>query len=268
MTARARSRRRLLGATAAVALAAAAAATDTFWPTTAAIVPDPDAAPADAAPADAPPADARPPGDTHGGPYTPGDTHGGPNIPVSQQNSHKTANPETHRRRPPVDAAVPAVEIAPPPPPDAAPPPPPPAWLTLDISPWCNARIDGADVGRANRAQPIELRPGRHEVVCSQGPGMGEWRRTVTLTPGQHLTESGTVLRPVNVGIAVSSGDGVRISGRYHANGSRLKLSPDRYRIEVIKGGQPTGGRWVTLPRVPSCVLRDRPALDCYAPKP
>ncbi len=259
MTARARSRRLLLGAAAVIALAGAATAAYLLWPAPAAAPAFADAAPTDAGPPDATP-DAPPPPDT-------GDTPVGPNIPVSQRISHKTSNPETHRPAPaPIDAAVAAVE--PPLPPDAAPAPPPSAWLTLDISPWCNASIDGADVGRANRARPIELRPGRHEVVCSQGPGMAEWRRTVTLTPGQHLTETGSVLRPVAVTIAVSGGDGVRIAGSYHANGSRLKLAPDRYRIEVTRGGKVTGGRWVTLPRVSSCVVRDDPALDCYAPKP
>jgi len=292
MTARARSRRLVTGGAVLLALAGAATAAYLLWPAPAAALPRPDAAPADAAPA----LD----GDTHVGPNIPvsqrishktsnpethrtahppaldGDTHVGPSILESQRISHKTSNPETHRTAhppvpptaPPIDAAAGQGGTAPPAPPDAAPAPPPSAWLTLDISPWCNARIDGVDVGRANRARRIELRPGRHEVICSQGPGMGEWRRTVTLTPGQHLTETGSVLRPVAVAIAVSGGDGVRISGHYHANGSHLTLSPDRYRIELMKGGQATAGRWVTLPRVRSCVVRDRPALDCYAPKP
>lgn len=173
------------------------------------------------------------------------------------------------------DAAVPiapiSIDAAPriaPTPPDAAPPPPKPAMLTLEMTPWCNVLIDGEDRGRANAARPLRVAPGRHTVVCTQGPGMGEWKQSVELAPGQQLTLRGSVLRPVTVRVGVTGGDGVRVAGRVHANGSTFELRPDRYRIDVVKDGKARTGRWITIPRVGACTLRDQPAIDCYAPKP
>ncbi|HUH02836.1 MAG TPA: protein kinase, partial [Kofleriaceae bacterium] len=100
----------------------------------------------------------------------------------------------------PIDAA-PRVAL---PPPDAAPPPPKPAMLTLEMTPWCNVLIDGEDRGRANPSRPLRVAPGRHTVVCTQGPGMGEWKQTVELAPGQQLTLRGSVLRPVTVRVGVT----------------------------------------------------------------
>jgi hypothetical protein len=97
---------------------------------------------------------------------------------------------------------------------------------------------------------------------------MGEWKRTVDLAPGQKLTLRGSVLQPVIVRVGVTDGDGVRVAGRVHANGTTFELRPDRYRIDVVKGGKARTGRWITIPRVASCTLRDQPAIDCYAPKP
>ena len=38
--------------------------------------------------------------------------------------------------------------------------------------------IDGEDHGRADKSRPIELAPGKHDIRCSQGAGLAEWRET------------------------------------------------------------------------------------------
>jgi hypothetical protein len=178
-------------------------------------------------------------------------------------------------RRPPRRSADAAVAALPPDAapriaraPDAAPVAPKPAMLTLRMTPWCNVVIDGRDRGRADASRPIEIAPGRHTIVCTQGPGMGEWRRTVELAAGQRLTLSGSVLKAVSIRVGVSGGDGVQVDGTYRKNGSRFELSPDRYRVDVVKSGKTVSGRWITIPRVTGCILRDRPAIDCYASEP
>jgi hypothetical protein len=110
----------------------------------------------------------------------------------------------------------------------------------------------------------ITLPPGTHEVVCTQGPGRAEWRRTITLKPGQRLELSGSVLRPVRVTIAVKRGERVVIEGKSHENGATLDVPPGRYRMEVMAGNARAGSGWVSVPVVASCTLRDQPALDCY----
>ncbi len=171
-------------------------------------------------------------------------------------------------RRRPVDAAV-AVVVTPPdaavvvraPPIDAA---PAPATLTLKMNAWCDLTIDGVAHGRANRNRPIEVSPGRHRVVCSQGPGLGEWSQSVRVAAGEHRVLEGDLLRPVEITVAVTGGDAVRVGGAVHDNGAELRLQPGRYRIDVMAKGSRVGGGWVAIPRVAACTLRDRPELDCY----
>jgi hypothetical protein len=83
--------------------------------------------------------------------------------------------------RPPVDAAPPIPLI------DAA-VPPADATLIVDIRPWCDVTVDGTPRGRAGAGNPIRLAPGRHTVVCSQGPTLGHWSGPVNLAAGQTFT--------------------------------------------------------------------------------
>lgn len=142
--------------------------------------------------------------------------------------------------------------------------PAPPARLSVDITPWCDLRIDGTSHGRARRDRIIDLAPGRHELECSQGPGRASWREAVHLAPGERRHLTGSVLQPVRIRIAVRGGDRVLIDTRPHPNGSTLDLSPGRHRITVLAGAQEVAGAWVAIPAVPDCTLRDHPALDCY----
>lgn len=159
--------------------------------------------------------------------------------------------PEVRPTALPIDAAVAAVEAG-------------QARLVLDIRPWCDVRIDGKDHGRVNRDRAIALDPGKHEVVCTQGPGRAEWRQTVTLEPGQRLALQGNVLGSVRVTIAVKTGDRVLIQGASHKNGTSLTLLPGRYRMDVMAGSTRAQGAWVSVPALTACTVRDQPALDCY----
>ncbi|WP_428267146.1 protein kinase domain-containing protein [Haliangium sp.] len=186
------------------------------------------------------------------------------------------------RRRPqrdqePAQAAAPEPAATPPEPaastPDAGTPPPtttapaepaPAASITVDIRPWCDLSIDGVNHGRADRNRVISLAPGRHSLVCSQGPGRAAWLETISLAPGQRLDLRGSVLQPVRVRVQVGGGDQVRIGDEVHPNGAEIELTPGRYRIAVLADGRQVGRAWVSIPAVRSCTVRDRPALDCY----
>ena len=142
--------------------------------------------------------------------------------------------------------------------------PAPLARLSVDITPWCDLRIDGTDHGRARRDRIIDLAPGRHELACSQGPGRASWRETIDLAPGERRHLTGSVLQPVRVRIAVRGGDTVLIDTAPHQNGDTLDLSPGRHRVTVMAGAREVASAWVAIPAVSGCTLRDQPALDCY----
>jgi hypothetical protein len=121
---------------------------------------------------------------------------------------------------------------------------------------WCDVTIDGQEFGRADRHKPIEVPAGKHAIVCSQGPGLGEWRGTVTLVAGQRKELTGSVLRPCTVVIDVAR---ATIAGTSYRRGDQVTLRPGRYRVETGDAGT-----WVSVPRVTTCTLRDSPTLDCY----
>jgi hypothetical protein len=129
---------------------------------------------------------------------------------------------------------------------------------------WCDVTVDGTPHGRADRRRPIALAPGRHDVVCSQGPGLDEWRGVVALAAGEARTVTGRVLRSVAVSVALDDGDAAAIDGAIVRDGASTTLRPGRYRIEILRGGRPVSSGWVSIPRVARCALRDRPTLDCY----
>ena len=189
---------------------------------------------------------------------------GEPRQPASNAGNSRPASSDPVRPvAVPVDAGpVARAPVATPiPAPDAA---PARATLSVDIRPWCDLVIDGVSHGRARRDRAIELAPGRHQLVCSQGPGRPSWRQTVTLAPGQHEQLTGSVLQPVRVHVQVSAGNAVRIGGQRHANGAALMLEPGRHRIAVLSGEREVAYDWVPIPAVDACTVRDTPALDCY----
>jgi hypothetical protein len=182
------------------------------------------------------------------------------------------APPDARVRRPRVDASVavaPPIDAAPPPdarvavaaPIDAA---PEPATLTLELDAWCDLAIDGADLGRHKAGKTYRVDPGKHTVTCSQGTGMASWSETVTVKAGEQRTLRGSLLAEVEVTIAVSTGDAVRIAGKTHKNGATVTLRQGKVRVEVLKGSDVVETGYLSLPRIAACTLKDRPDLDCY----
>jgi hypothetical protein len=138
-----------------------------------------------------------------------------------------------------------------------------PGRLVLAIRPWCNATVDGRKVGRSPSGKAIELEPGRHRVVCRQGPGRPAFRKTIELAAGQKLTLRGTVLRSSRIRIRLSSAKrAVNIDGSTYRSGTK-RLPSGRHRVVLLEDGVPQKTRWLTFPPGSGCTLVDTPRLDC-----
>jgi hypothetical protein len=192
---------------------------------------------------------------------------------VSAPDASRTRPDAARRVRPDarVAAARPDAEPLAVPPPDARPAPTPdaevapePASFSLVVDAWCDLSVDGAALGRLDPEKIYEVQPGRRAIVCTQGKGMPAWKQTVTLRAGQHRKLTGSLLSDVAVTVAVRGGDQVRIGGTLYRNGAKLKRRPGRVKIDLLDGERVVTGRWVTLPAVASCTLKDDPDLDCY----
>jgi len=256
-----RPRRWLAGAIAgAVAVAAAGGvylATREESPAAAAA---PDAAPFDSGPSD--PRSGRA-GDAAPVPDAP-PFDSGPSAPRSGRADAGTRRPRIDAAvalPPPVDAAVPAPDARVEMPIDAA---PAQASLTLELDAWCDLSIDGDDRGRHKRGKTYRVDPGRHTLTCTQGQGLPTWTETITVTAGEQRTVRGQLLADVQVKIAVSGGDSVRIAGKVHKNGATVTLRQGRIRVEVLNGGAVVETANVSLPRIAACTLEHGPDLDCY----
>jgi eukaryotic-like serine/threonine-protein kinase len=188
----------------------------------------------------------------------------------------RAAPPDGALRRPREPASA-APSATPPPadspvaaPPDAGvvevtpPEPPAPAQLTLVADAWCDLQADGKPLGRAHRRLTVELSPGRYELTCGQGPGLGSWSGRVELLPGQTREIHAELLAPVTISVSLSGGDRARVGDLEATNGARLRLRPDRYRVEVLAGGRVVEAGWVSIPRTQACELRDHPSLGCF----
>lgn len=116
---------------------------------------------------------------------------------------------------------------------------------------------------------PIELAPGRHELVCRQAGTGAELRKQVLIRVGQ-VTRVTDPLPACRVRLRLQRGDAVRISGR-EVRRSDFTLAPKRYDLELLRGGQalellhdgqPVKRVWVDFPSG-SCTLIDTPYLRC-----
>jgi Protein kinase domain len=115
---------------------------------------------------------------------------------------------------------------------------------------WCRISIDGVDRGN-RRNEPLEVTAGRHVVRCVNPAG--EWTQEVDVAPGATRTLAGTLLREVEVRLAVDATiDGVR-----HARGTVVKLKPGN--VEVVVGSKK---QFITFRS--NCTLSDVPELGCY----
>ncbi len=138
--------------------------------------------------------------------------------------------------------------------------------VTFAMDAWCELSIDGAPHGRADARRAISLAPGRHEAECSQGAGLGQWRGTVDVAPGQAQRVAGQLRAQVTV-VVDTSGSAVLVDGQRLANGAELRVHNGRHRVSVLVGEREREAGWVSIPRVARCVLRDKPVLDCYPPR-
>jgi serine/threonine-protein kinase len=183
-----------------------------------------------------------------------------------------SAPPDAAVRRRRDAAAAPPARLRPPPPPlprpsDAGPaidvPSHDPAPFDAAIEPasavahvivrndlWCNVWIDRTNRGN-QRNEPIEVTAGHHVVRCVNPAG--EWTQEIDVAPGTTRTLTGTLLRELEVRLAVDAA----IDGKHYTRGTVVKLKPGN--IEVIVGGTK---KFITFRG--SCTLRDTPELGCY----
>jgi eukaryotic-like serine/threonine-protein kinase len=138
-----------------------------------------------------------------------------------------------------------------------------PARLTLVMAQWCDVTIGGVSHGRADARRAIELPAGRHEVVCSQGEGLGRFATTVELAAGEARTVRGDPLGKVALGFALAAGEVVAIDGvgRF-VDGGQARVAARTYRMELERDGRPAGAGYVTVSR--PCTIKARPRLACY----
>jgi hypothetical protein len=173
----------------------------------------------------------------------------------------EVAAPRREPDEPPAAVATPAAELAP-----ASPAKTAPAHLTIEMGHWCDLSLDGTPRGRVDAARPreLEVEAGRHELRCAQGAGLGDFRASLSLAPGERRVVRGDPVARVALRFELARGEVVRIDGRRYADGSRVELTARRYRVELERGGvaAPGGATWITL-RAP-CVIRSRPRLGCF----
>lgn len=137
------------------------------------------------------------------------------------------------------------------------------ASVTFAMDAWCELSIDGKPYGRADRARAISLAPGAHKAVCTQGPGLGQWRGDLSLSPGESRQVTGELSLEVKIVIDVT-GSAVAVNGKTFTNQQKTSLRNGRHHVVVRQGERELASGWVSIPRVASCTLRDRPQLDCY----
>jgi eukaryotic-like serine/threonine-protein kinase len=121
---------------------------------------------------------------------------------------------------------------------------------------WCDVAIDHGTAQRWNpgAALQISVTAGRHDVTCDQsGTGRG-WTRSVDVVAGATTNVSGNVLGDVTV----TSDIDATIDGVHIAPGGHVVLKADNHHL-VAHGAD----KYTTIRE--ACVVRDQPALDCYA---
>jgi serine/threonine-protein kinase len=130
---------------------------------------------------------------------------------------------------------------------------------------WCNLTIDGVPKGRLQGKKSMVVAIGERRLTCSQPSTGVNWSRTVTAKAKP--VKVVILLRAiVEVRIAITGGDSVRIGGRTYKRGAVVKLKQGSHEVVVLKNGAKLKTEWVTVPRRTSCILRDKPRLDCYSP--
>lgn len=129
---------------------------------------------------------------------------------------------------------------------------------------WCRVTVDGRPSGEARPRLELRLAPGPHTIACAQDIPGRRWSQRIDADPGERIALRGRVLPPpVPVTVSLRHGDAVRIDRRRVIKaGASMRLPVARYRVEVLRDGQPVALGFLDL-RGPSCTLVDEPAIAC-----
>ncbi|HEX4453193.1 MAG TPA: serine/threonine-protein kinase [Kofleriaceae bacterium] len=134
----------------------------------------------------------------------------------------------------------------------------PPAFGTIAVTSdhWCDVSIDHGAAQRWNPGPALQIRviAGHHEVTCEQQGMRHGWTRSVEVVAGGTTNVSGNVLGDVTVTSEIDA----TIDGVHIAPGGHLVLKADTHHL-VAHGAD----KYTTIRE--ACVVRDQPALDCYA---
>jgi hypothetical protein len=125
--------------------------------------------------------------------------------------------------------------------------------VTSDV--WCDVAIDGGPSSRKNSGKSLELHvtAGHHVVTCAQTGTDRVWTRDVDVAAGGRATASGKLLPDVTVRFEIDA----TLDGMKHASGSAIVVPANVHQLEA-------GGAHMYADIKASCVVRDRPQLDCY----
>jgi hypothetical protein len=134
--------------------------------------------------------------------------------------------------------------------------------LLVTLGPYCDLSLNGKRVGTSPMKRPLRVKPGRHVILCRNGPN-GVWtKRTVTVEPGERKSITGSIVDTISVHLGLKRSDAVRIDGKVYRN--TFKIEPKPHRVDLLRGGRVLEGQgaWVTFPSR-SCTLVDQPTLRC-----
>ncbi len=156
----------------------------------------------------------------------------------------------------PIDAALAEDEA----PHDAAAAPPAdaadaPGVIVVTSDVWCDVTIDRVAAGRKNPGPPltVHVAAGHHVVTCAQTGTGRTWTREVDVAPGGSASASATLLADVTITSEIDA----KLDGAPLGPGAHVVVKPGYHDIESHGATQHAHIR-------ATCVIRDRPELDCY----
>ncbi len=132
---------------------------------------------------------------------------------------------------------------------------PPPGRVNLRVSTWCNLKVDGEAKGTVNRKRTITLKPGPHELLCSNSSGLRANKR-ISVKSGA----SSSITFAQTVQVRVNAGDGIVVLGKFRKTGTSFRMAPKRVKTVVHRGGIAGKTSFIAITR--DCVLEGTP-LRC-----
>jgi tRNA A-37 threonylcarbamoyl transferase component Bud32 len=125
--------------------------------------------------------------------------------------------------------------------------------VTSDV--WCDVTVDRVAAGRKNPgpALTIHVAAGHHVVTCAQSGTGRSWTREVDVPPGGSAPADGTLLADVTITSEIDA----KLDGAPLGPGAHVVVKPGYHDIESHGATHHAHIRM-------TCVIRDRPELDCY----